>query len=84
MARIDFGHKVEPMHIDIKNNPTHCCSIEGEIDGNPWYFDIKNFVQNQAYLIGASKIYKKTLRRLTMEFYLDGRFCIRSHSIGLC
>jgi len=32
MARIDFGHKEEPMHIDIRNNPTHCCSIEGEID----------------------------------------------------
>jgi phage portal protein BeeE len=23
-ARIDFGHKVQPVHIDIRNNPAHC------------------------------------------------------------
>jgi hypothetical protein len=41
MARIDFGHKV---HIDIRNNPAHYYSVEREIDGNPWYYDIKNFI----------------------------------------
>jgi hypothetical protein len=53
------------------------------VDGNPWYYDIKNFIQNQAYPMGASKIDKKTLRRLAMDFYLDGRFCIRNHLMGL-
>ena len=46
MATIDLGYKVQPIHIDIRNNPAHYCSIEGEIDGKPWYFDIKNFMQN--------------------------------------
>jgi ribonuclease HI len=46
MATIDLGHKVQPIHIDIRNNPAHYCSVEGEIDGKPWYFDIKNFMQN--------------------------------------
>jgi hypothetical protein len=45
IARIDFGHKVQSVHIDIRNNPAHCCSVEREIDGNPWYYDIKNFIQ---------------------------------------
>jgi len=45
MARIDFGHKVQPVHIDIRNNPAHCCSVEREINGNPWYYNIKNFIQ---------------------------------------
>jgi hypothetical protein len=65
MARINFGHKVKLLHIDIRNNPTHYCSVEREIDGNPWYYDIKNFIQNQAYPMGAFKIDKKTLRRLS-------------------
>ena len=26
MARIDFGHKVKPIHIDIRNNLAHYCS----------------------------------------------------------
>jgi len=42
------------------------------MDGNPWYYDIKNFMQNQEYLVGASKADRKTLRRLAMDFYLDG------------
>jgi len=72
MATIDLGHKVHPVHIDIRNNPAHCCSVEGEIDGKPWYYDIKNFVQNQEYPVGALKMDKRTLRRLAMDFYLDG------------
>jgi hypothetical protein len=70
------------VHIDIRNNPAHCCSIEGEIDGNPWYYDIKNFVQNQAYPMGSSKIDKKTLRRLAMDFYLDGEILYKKSSDG--
>nr|XP_034900655.1 LOW QUALITY PROTEIN: uncharacterized protein LOC118038417 [Populus alba] len=35
MAKIDFGHKVQPVHINIRNNPAHCCSVEREVDGNP-------------------------------------------------
>ena len=27
MARIDFGHKVQPIHIDIRNNLAHYCSV---------------------------------------------------------
>jgi hypothetical protein len=45
MTRIDFGHKVQLVHINIRNNPTHSYSVETEIDGNPWYYDIKNFIQ---------------------------------------
>jgi hypothetical protein len=71
MARIDFGHKVQSVHIDIRNNPAYCCAVEREIDGNPWYYDIKNFIQNQTYPMGASKINNKTLRRLAMDFYIN-------------
>jgi hypothetical protein len=45
MARIDFGHKVQSVHIDIRNNPAHYCLVKREINGNPWYYDIKNFIQ---------------------------------------
>jgi hypothetical protein len=82
MTRIDFGHKVRPVHIDTRNNPAHCCSVEREIDGNPWYYDIKNFIQNQTYPMGASKINKKTLRRLAMDFYLDGETLNKKSSDG--
>jgi ribonuclease HI len=72
MTTIDLEYKVQPVHIGIRNDPAHCCLVEGEIDGKPWYYDIKNLVQNHEYLVGASKTDKKTLRRLAIDFYLDG------------
>ena len=48
------------------------CSIEGEIDGNPWFYDIKWFIEYQEYPLGAFKAFMKTLRRLAMKFYLNG------------
>jgi len=80
MARIDLGHKVQPVHIDIRNSPAHCCSVK--IDGNPWYYDIKNFLQNQTYPVGASKIDKKTLRRPAMDFYLNEGILYKKSSGG--
>jgi hypothetical protein len=80
MARIDFGHKVQSVRINIRNNPAHCCSVEREIAGNPWYYDIKNFIQNQTYPMGASKINNKTLRRLAMDFYFDGETLYKKSS----
>ena len=71
MAKTDYGIRVQLIRIEIKNFPAHCCSIEGEIDGNPWFYDIKLFIQYQEYPLGASKVDMKTLRRLAMEFYLD-------------
>jgi hypothetical protein len=35
MAKIEFGCKVQPVHIDIRNFSTHYCLVEEEIDGNP-------------------------------------------------
>ena len=72
MARIDFGHKVQPVHIDIRNNPAHgLLSWEGN-RWKPlvlWYQEFH--LKNQTYPMGASKINKKTLRRLAMDFNLD-------------
>ena len=82
MARIDFGQNLQPIHIDIRNNPSHCCSVEGEIYGNPLYYDINNFIRNQTYPMGASNLEKKTLRRLARDFYLDGEVLYKRSSDG--
>jgi hypothetical protein len=35
MTRIDFGYKVQLVHIDIQNFPVCGCLVKREIDGNP-------------------------------------------------
>ncbi|XP_050907804.1 uncharacterized protein LOC127121318, partial [Lathyrus oleraceus] len=54
------------------DRPAHIFAIEEVNDDKPWYFDIKNFLQNQVYPPGASVKDRKTLRRLSGSFYLSG------------
>jgi adenine C2-methylase RlmN of 23S rRNA A2503 and tRNA A37 len=59
---------------------THYCSIEGEMDGNPWYHDIKQFIQHQKYPTGASNTNMKTLQRLAIDYYLDAEVLYKRSS----
>jgi adenine C2-methylase RlmN of 23S rRNA A2503 and tRNA A37 len=52
------------------------------MDGNPWYYDIKQFIQHHKYPLGASNTYMKTLRRLAMEYYLDVEVLYKISSDG--
>jgi len=66
MAQIDYKDRVQPVCIRIINSPPYCCSNE-----KPWYFDVKKFVQYREYPKKASKSDQKTLRRMTVDYYLD-------------
>ncbi|XP_019448661.1 PREDICTED: uncharacterized protein LOC109351582 [Lupinus angustifolius] len=57
---------------ESRDQPIHCCVIEVEQDGKPWYHDIKVYIQKNEYPIGASETDNRTLRRLAMGFFLDG------------
>ena len=57
------------MHLD---RPTYVFAIEDIKDEKPWYYDIKCFLQNQTYPPGVSVKNRKTLRRLSGSFYLNG------------
>ena len=51
LATLSSMFKVSPHGelpcIDIKCHvePAHCCLIEEEEDGKPWYFDIKRYIK---------------------------------------
>ncbi|XP_027337273.1 uncharacterized protein LOC113850967 [Abrus precatorius] len=50
----------------------YCQMVEEESDGKPWYHDIKNFLKHQEYPLNAVENDKRTLRRLSMSFFLNG------------
>ena len=54
------------------DRPAHVFAVEEVKNDKPWYFDIKCFLQNQIYPPTASIKGKKTLRRLSGSFYLNG------------
>ena len=53
-------------------NLVYCNFIEEEVDGKPWYFDIKRYLQNREYPDSTSENDKRMLRRLASSFILDG------------
>ena len=55
-----------------RGRPAHCCLVEEERDGKPWYFDIKRYIESKEYLPEASNNDKRTLRRLAAGFFLSG------------
>ncbi len=59
--------------MSIYENPTHCYSIgeEGK-DDHPQYQSILQYVKNREYPSQASENDKKTLRRIAIEYVLDG------------
>ncbi|XP_014499251.2 uncharacterized protein LOC106760315 [Vigna radiata var. radiata] len=54
------------------NEPAYCLFIEEEIDGKPWYFDIKQYLKTREYPEKASENDKRSLRRLAGSFILNG------------
>jgi len=51
--------------------PAYVFAAEEVVDDKPWFHDIKCFLQNQEYTLGASNKDKKTLRRLSGSSFLN-------------
>jgi hypothetical protein len=61
MTKIDDANIVQPISIEVINYLVHYCLVKGEVDGNPWYYDIKQFIQHQKYPPRASNTVMKNL-----------------------
>ncbi|XP_027364582.1 uncharacterized protein LOC113871682 [Abrus precatorius] len=68
------SQKEDMLFIKMQQLDHHACCqmVEEVIDGKPWYHDIKNFLKHQEYPLNAAENNKRTLRRLTMSFFLNG------------
>ncbi|XP_016712263.1 uncharacterized protein [Gossypium hirsutum] len=74
MFKVNKLEDMKPIQISIYEAPAHCCNIdnEGEKDDHPWYHDILRYVKSRGYPDHATKNDKKTLRRLAIDYVLDG------------
>ena len=72
MFAISQEEELPMIKMQSHENPVYCNFIEEEVDGKPWYFDIKRYLQNREYPDSASENDKRMLRRLASSFILDG------------
>ncbi|XP_070056967.1 uncharacterized protein [Nicotiana tomentosiformis] len=60
---------INPIPIGIHKQPAYCAYVEEESDGNPWFYDIKEYLEKGEYLEHATHTQKCTLRRLANHFF---------------
>jgi hypothetical protein len=71
MYQVRFHNEAPLIRIERRDEPAYCQLIEEEIDGKPWFHDIKRYLLNQEYPEDATLLDKKTLRRLSSKFFLS-------------
>jgi ribonuclease HI len=72
MFEVNHWNDMPSISIRRLERPAHVFAAEEVLDDKPWFYDIKRFLQNQEYPLGASNKDKKTLRRLSGSFFLNG------------
>ena len=72
MYKVNANTEVQLVKLEVRESPAHCACIQGEPDGNPWYHDILKYIKDQQYPESATENDKRTLKRLSMRFFLDG------------
>jgi len=71
MFKIIPDRHMSLIRMQSQDHLAYCQVIGEELDGKPWYHDIKCYIKNKEYPSGSFNN-KRTLRRLAMIFFLNG------------
>ena len=52
--QVNSNDEVQPIRMKLNETPVHRAQIENEVDGKPWYYDIRRYIKSQQYLEHAS------------------------------
>ncbi|WRX23660.1 Reverse transcriptase domain - like 10 [Theobroma cacao] len=77
MFKVGTDVKIQHIMINLRECLAHYSSVEEEVDRKPWYHDIVHYLKFQQYPEQSSKNDKKTIKRLAMNFFLDGDILYR-------
>ncbi|RDX63816.1 hypothetical protein CR513_57696, partial [Mucuna pruriens] len=73
MVQVNEGQEMA-IHVRQQPRVAYCQTLShetAEADAEPWYFDIKRYLEKGKYPEGASENSKRTLRRLASSFLLS-------------
>ncbi|XP_070011347.1 uncharacterized protein [Nicotiana sylvestris] len=62
---------IDPLEIQVRNQHGYFNTIETELDGEPWYHDIKRLLKIREYPDDAKEDQKRTIRQLASGFFLN-------------
>ncbi|XP_070002624.1 uncharacterized protein [Nicotiana sylvestris] len=75
---------VDPLHIQVYDKHAYCNVVEEELDGEPWFHDIREYIRMRVYPIQATGDQKRTIRRFSSGVFLrEGILYKRIPDLGL-
>ncbi|XP_070030723.1 uncharacterized protein [Nicotiana sylvestris] len=75
---------VDPLHIQVGDHHAYCNVVEEELDGEPWFHDIREYIRMRVYPVQAIGDQKRTIRCLASGFFLSvGILYKRTPDLGL-
>ncbi|XP_070017500.1 uncharacterized protein [Nicotiana sylvestris] len=74
---------VDPLHIQVHDQHVYCNMIEEEVDGEPWFYDVKEYLRMGIYPEQATGDQKRAIRRLSSGFFLSGVLYKKTPDLGL-
>src|ERR1044072_7144336 len=84
MFEISRNDEMPLIRMQNHDYPVYCQLVEEESDGKPWYYDLKKFIQSGECPPNASENDNRTLRRLSMGFFLNEEvFYKKNHDLVL-
>ncbi|XP_070023288.1 uncharacterized protein [Nicotiana sylvestris] len=63
---------IDPIPVRIHNQPAYFTHVEEEMDGKPWFHDIREYLEKGEYPEHVNHTKKHTLRRLSNHFFHSG------------
>nr|XP_016492595.1 PREDICTED: uncharacterized protein LOC107812075 [Nicotiana tabacum] len=68
---------IDPIKVNVQDQPAYCFHMDDKPDGEPWYYDIKRYLKTRDYPEGATSTQKRTLKRLANHFFLNVKILYR-------
>ncbi|XP_055800997.1 uncharacterized protein LOC129870292 [Solanum dulcamara] len=75
---------IDPIKVKLHDRHAYCFHVVEEMDGRPWYYDIKRLIEAHEYPENATSKLKRTLRKMANHFFLNGEILyMRTPNLGL-
>ncbi|XP_019239652.1 PREDICTED: uncharacterized protein LOC109219633 [Nicotiana attenuata] len=75
---------IDPLHIRVPDQHAYYNVVEEELDDEPWFHDIMEYIKSGVYPVQATRDQKRTIRRLASRFFLTGGILYkRTQDLGL-
>ncbi|XP_050896883.1 uncharacterized protein LOC127103688 [Lathyrus oleraceus] len=71
MFKVKWKSEAFSIQIEHMVEPAYCLETEADSEDQPWFYDIKRYIEKQEYPENVSIIDKKALRKLFAKFFLN-------------